>query len=531
MTSWTDEQLAFITEVETTNNSIRLDAVAGSGKTTTLLQAARGIPKTSKAIALAFNKNIADELGKKFPSHIVCKTLNSIGNAVWLATAGKKNLDSRKMGDLTSKWCKENLTPEESDSMWNDIREVVSAVKSRGFVPPQWEAKLEKPAELLTDEVIEAIAEGLDVPYSKTLGIAVKSIMLSSISEAYTTRIDFDDQIFMSTYFAPDSAWPTYDVVMVDEAQDLSTVQHDMVERLGAGSRLIVVGDERQAIYGWRGASCHSLKELQERFGLKRMPLTVSFRCPSNVVREAKEIVPYIQAYKIGGQVTHIPVHQTVQTTGEDGERVEEIVPSWYVEDLKRGSAVICRNNAPLIKLGFALIRAGIPTFFTGKDMSKGLTKIVKGLDETNLMQSLDSWYEDEVDRLKKKEKFGSLEMLEDKYEALQAIYSGSGATNKTTYIRGIEALFKKERTPDCIELTTIHKAKGKEWEVVYFLNQGLIPGKWIQRMVDNGVPGSEDLLTQEYNLKYVAITRSLSDLNYLFIGKDDAVYSRKEKL
>lgn len=529
MTNWTDEQLAFIEEVATTNTSLRLDAVAGSGKTTTLLHAARGLPPTASVIALAFNKNIADELSKKFPSRIVCKTLNSVGNAVWLAFAGKKALDSRKMGDLTSQWCKKNLTPEEADAAWNDIRELVSAIKSQGFVPHQWEAKLHKPAPILSEEAIESICIGLDIPCPKFYIKAVYDIMLTSISEAFTTRIDFDDQIYMATYFADDKSWPTYDVVMVDEAQDLSTVQHDMVERLGAGSRLIVVGDERQAIYGWRGASCHSLRELEERFNLKRMPLTVSFRCPSAVIDQARKIVRHIQAYKIGGTVSTVPAHEKVVVRDEDGVVLgEELVPRWYVEDLKRGSVVLCRNNAPLIKLGFALIRAGIPSFFTGKDISKGLIKIVKGLDEANILQSLAHWYDDEQERLRKKEKFGSLDALEDKYEALCAIYSGAQATNKTTFIRGIEALFKKERTEDCIELSTIHKAKGKEWETVYFLNEHLIPGKWIQRMVDNGVPGSEDILTQEDNLRYVAITRSLDTLKYLYIGKDEPIFSRK---
>lgn len=519
MTNWTPEQAAFIAAVKDTTESLRLDAVAGSGKTTTLLHAARGLDPKLSIIALAFNKNIADELGKKFPSYVTCKTLNGVGHGVWAKHQGRKNLDSRKMADLTSKYCEQHLTKEENNEvMWNAIRTVVTRIKANGLVPMEWQDRLHRPAPILEVEHVEAILEAHDMGELNPSFIftAARDIVLTSISEAYVSRIDFDDQIYMSTYFAPDECWPKHDVVMVDEAQDLSTVQHDMIERLGASSRLIVVGDERQAIYGWRGASCHSLSELTQRFGLRKMPLTVSFRCPEAVIKEAQAIVPYIKAVKPGGEVLRLQ--------SQKGE------PAWFIEDIQRGSVILCRNNAPLIKTGFALITAGIPCFFTGKDMAAGLKKIVAAQPENvPVLSALANWYQEECDKLARKKKYDAIDRLTDKYEALESIYIGSRATNKTTLIRGIDALFLREPSPGAIELSTIHKSKGKEWKTVYFLNENLLPGKWIVESVSNGTPGAEDLLLQAHNLRYVAVTRALERLIYIYLGKDEQVWTHAE--
>ncbi len=342
--------------------------------------------------------------------------------------------------------------------------------------------------------------------------------MLTSISEAFTSRIDFDDQIYMSTYFADLSAWPTYDVVLVDEAQDLSPMQHDMIERLGAKSRLIVVGDERQAIYGWRGASCHSLRELEERFNLVRMPLTVSFRCPTAVIKEAQKIVPHIQAFKPGGTVEQ---WGAPAIKGDDG---------WTTDDIKLGSVILCRNNAPLIRLGFALIKRNIPCYFTGSDIAKGLKKIVQALPAgPNCLDDLRHWYDMEVEKLTAKKKYEWIDKVTDRFEALECIYYGAGCIDKRGLLLGIDKLFLRGPSAGAIELSTIHRSKGKEWRWVYFLNEHLIPGRWVAEAAAAGVPGSGDLLLQEDNLRYVAVTRALEALVYFTIGRDDEIVSKKD--
>lgn len=517
MTTWTPEQTNFIEAVKNTTDSLRLDAVAGSGKTTTLLHAARGLPESQSIIALAFNKNIAEELSRKFPSRVLCKTLNGLGHSVWLKTAGPKRLDSRKIGDIVTKWCGANLSEADSDILWNPLRQIVSSAKSMGVVPSQWvdHPQTHPNARELTLDLVELLCDVAEISYSPLIQKAVESCLLTSIAEAFSSRIDFDDQIYMSTYFSPKEHWPEFDVVMVDEAQDLSRVQHDLIERLGEDSRLIIVGDERQAIYGWRGASTNSLAELTERFGLVKYPLTISFRCPAAVVREAQQFVRQISAAKPRGTVT--------EWEGVSG-------PAWTVESFELGSVVLCRNNAPLIKLGFAFIKNNIPCYFTGKDIGQSLKKIVESWSKTApLQQSLAAWYEDEYMRLTSKKRPASLDALDDRRDALEAIISGCGVMTPPQLIIGIDKLFRKEPSPNAIELSTIHRAKGKEWPTVYFLNKHLLPGKWIVEAVENQIPGADDLLLQEDNLSYVAITRALESLIYFTLNKQDRVYTRAE--
>lgn len=530
-TQWTTEQSAFISAVKDTEDSIRLDAVAGSGKTTTLVRAAKGISGHKRCIALAFNKAIADALATKFPSHVESKTMNSLGSGVWFKFQGRKNLDTKKMGSICSRWCDDNLTKQEAQEMWPQINKVATSCKGMGYIPQAAMKHCQFPAQELDSVVVEAICDANDFPFTPLLFAAVDWILRTSIAEAFESRIDFDDQVYMSTYFAPDSAWTQYHVVMVDEAQDLSKMQHDMIERLGGatGARMIVVGDERQAIYGWRGASAKSLQELEDRFNLKRMPLTVCFRCPENIIRQAQKIVPHIRAFKPGGKVEWWDSPATRPVTGPKPGDPEEL-NGWTTDDFLPGSVVLCRNNAPLIKMGFALIRKGKPCFFANRDIGAGLKKVIQHLEDgPNLLTSLQLWYDEEAEVLRNKRKFHMLDALTDKYDAMVAICEGCKAMTKAELSAGIDKLFLRSPGPGAIELSTIHKAKGKEWPVVYFLNVHLIPGKWIRDAFDNRVPGSADAMLQESNLQYVCETRALETLVYFTLNRDEYAASAEE--
>src|SRR5699024_9201295 len=86
------------------------------------------------------------------------------------------------------------------------------------------------------------------------------------------------------------------DYVLVDESQDLSILQQYFVRQLDTGSnRFIFVGDKYQAIYGFAGADTHSIDNIKKNFILKELPLNICYRCPENVIKLAKDIVPTIE--------------------------------------------------------------------------------------------------------------------------------------------------------------------------------------------------------------------------------------------
>ena len=88
-----------------------------------------------------------------------------------------------------------------------------------------------------------------------------------------------------------------FDVVFVDEAQDLNQAQIAMV--LSANKmdgRIIAVGDPAQSIYQFRGADSEAIPNFINKLGAKTLPLSVTYRCPKRVVSLAQEIVPDIMA-------------------------------------------------------------------------------------------------------------------------------------------------------------------------------------------------------------------------------------------
>ena len=85
----------------------------------------------------------------------------------------------------------------------------------------------------------------------------------------------------------------TRDVIFVDEAQDISRARFALVRKFVApGGYLHIIGDDRQAIYGFSGADTNAMNNMIEALGAEVFPLTVTFRCPKKVVALAQTIVP-----------------------------------------------------------------------------------------------------------------------------------------------------------------------------------------------------------------------------------------------
>lgn len=494
----TPEQQAFITEVQTTKNSIRLDAVAGSGKTTTLLAAAQSMDPSERCVALAFNKKIQEVLAEKFPPHVVCKTFNGLGSQVWTKFRGRVKLDTRKMGNITSEVCKERDLGDE----WHAILAYANQLKKSGIIHRETAEFNKYPGTTPDTDTLLALEAHHDLSSNQEIVNAAFEVLKRSHAESKLKRIDFDDQLYMSTYFADDRYWPTFDTILVDESQDLSGVQHDMIERMmHKDTRLIIVGDKYQAIYGWRGADSDSMDKLEARYGLKKMPLTVCFRCPPEVVEVAAKIVPEIKPFQ-----------------SKEPGAVIRLGTEWDPANLKLGSVVLCRNNAPLVAMAFGLLGLNIPAYFSGRNLGAGLKKTVDKLPSGPLGEALVHWKDLEVKLALANQQFDKADQIEDTFDTLTCIRVNAESKDKRALKTDIDYLFRKEYSEDAIELSTIHRAKGKEWDTVYFLNQHLIPGRWIKKALDEEKECAGWMMAQEWNLKYVAITRALKEL--IFIDK-----------
>ncbi len=314
---------------------------------------------------------------------------------------------------------------------------------------------------------------------------SVRKILL--LAAEYVKEVDFDDMIWLPVML--NLPMPKYDLLLVDEGQDLNFCQQQIA--LTVGNRIIIVGDTNQAIFGFAGADVESINTMTRSLNLKGgcedLPLTITRRCSFAVTEEARKIVPSFKAhpYNMKGSVS----------VGGCNPKVNDMV--------------VCRVNAPLIKEAFSLIGKKIPAEIIGRDIKGGLISLIKMLKADtvdSLISRLDRHEDKEVSRLKKQRNCSQSAVLavEDKCTCLR-IFTRQ-CDNVGEVISSINELFG-EKHGARVMLSSIHKAKGLEANNVYILHPELLPhpmakSQWEQE--------------QEKNLKYVGITRAKNNLTWV---------------
>ena len=478
----TPEQTAIIDAARSTSDNLLINALAGAAKSTTLEYICKyvtGIP----ILSLAFNKRIATELAQRLPSTVACKTLNALGHQIWGTAIGKRLTLIMDKDRQIFKSYLESVPKREQSEYWEVNAEIMQCIRgaaSHGWVPS---GMYQGFPGLIDDEGFRTYIE-YEVFNSECpdwIWSYLRSHMRSRIDMAYSGAIDFNDQLYMPTIFG--GTFPRFPLVMVDEAQDLSSLNHRFVEKLVA-KRLIAVGDPWQSIYGFRGAVSNGMASLKTRFNMTEFTLSYSFRCPRAVIRKAQGRVAHMRwpDWAPEGLVTILP---------KDAE--------WPAASIPDGAAIICRNNAPLFRTALNLIRLGRGVKLLGADIGPGLVKLLRklGPESTPTAQVhtlIDKW---ESESLAKAKSPGS---IVDRAECLR-VFAEQGP-NLASAIAYAEHLFASDGP---IQLMSGHKSKGLEFDVVYHLDPWRIPSKYAT---------TKEELDQEYNLLYVIETRTKRELH-----------------
>lgn len=481
----TIEQDAIIKAVLETGDSILINALAGAAKTTTLELIAKALP-TLPILCLAFNKKTAEEMERRLPSNVRSQTMNSIGHRVWGAFRGRRLVvNTRKSYEILKSFVDDlrGSDKKEAYEVFADTLKVIQSAKLNGYLP---EGKFGTIPRLVQ---LEDFFSSFEDPPSPLQIELLDKVMLASIKQSFDGAIDFDDQILMPTLFGGD--WPTFPLVLIDEAQDLSPLNHVMLDRL-VTKRIIAVGDENQSIYGFRGAVTDSMEQLKTRFSMTSLPLSISFRCPQEVVKLVRKHTP------------------TMQWPEWAIEGIVGILESWSEADVPDNSAIICRNNAPLLRMALALLKVGRGVKLVGTDLGPGLIKTLKKLGSESMSReqtliAIQTW---EVERLRKSKAKSS---IEDKADCLR-VFAAFGDTLGAA-IAYAEHLFA---TSGPIQLLSGHKAKGLEYDIVFHLDSWRIPSKWAT---------TDDDLRQEQNILYVVNTRARKEL--YFVDTERFVHDR----
>jgi DNA helicase-2/ATP-dependent DNA helicase PcrA len=491
---WSPQQSAFIDWAVNGKGSCVLEAVAGAGKTTVLLEAAMRMPGT--VALMAFNRKIATEIKDKLKElgvdgsrKIEAGTVHAFGRSAFKKYRGKKffKVDNYKVANIV-----EGLLPENHplNKHSDAITKLVSLAKQTAL---GIFGSVEDVSEWF------AIADYHDVFESNNGPLPVEELVAMSqqvlkASNNNLDIIDFDDMIYLPLLLRL-PFWQ-FDNVMIDEAQDTNAARRALVRALvKKGGRVMAVGDQHQAIYGFTGADADSLDLIAKDFNCQRLPLTITYRCPKTVVAFSQQWVSHI----------------TAADTAPEGTVTKTILPEFFKRnDLDGEAAVLCRVTKPLVSLAFQLIRKRIPCRIEGRDIAEQIKKLIKRWKVSSLdalEAKLDDYLARETTKLLAKKQEAKLAVVEDSVETIRVIIDQCRAEDKETIdeaIAYVDAMFSDD-VKGLLVLSTIHKAKGREWELVFWLDRtNTCPSKWARQAWQQG---------QEVNLMYVAATRAKSEL------------------
>jgi hypothetical protein len=498
----TGQQLAVLRELVTNPRHIMVRARAGTGKTTMineciawlcLIAQAQGRPSPSYS-ALSYH-----QLGIEFMRDNGIEG-RDIGRLIEL---GKSNaggiwamLDA--IG-IKAETFDDQLTKQRMRKMRVNLRRLL------GYCKNEWRTPTEANVMALCDRYDVTLENG-----SLTATCIALGQLLEMSLDLRKWGIGFDDQLWWQaeTQAQLDSA-PS--LVFVDEYQDTNQPQAEMVRKLiVAGSRVVVVGDERQAIFGFRGADTKAMDNGELLLGstptrtddaanhvrgVTVLPLTQTRRCSEMVVRLTQAIVPDFECLPGTTKGTL----GTVQDAG---------LEQW----LKPGDVVLCRNNADLVALAYRLLSKSIPCMIKGRDIGDKLCDLV---DEVNDLsprfgEGLRDWYlakrkpllmeGDDAER--------RLAALQDQYDCLNILaMEGMDAGKIKNTIRFV---FGDGARNGKVTLSTGHKFKGLEVETSDNRLVLLRPDRL-------GMAGRNDEDTmQESNVLNVMLTRAKGGLYFV---------------
>ncbi|NJO64833.1 MAG: ATP-dependent helicase [Richelia sp. RM2_1_2] len=478
----TDEQKIIFEAVENTSDNLLIEARAGSSKTTTIVHAAKLLPPDSKILFLAFNKHIKEELATKLPDYVKCYTSHGLGvSAIKRKYGDKIQFDGFKVNKIID--IKRKTWNLHYDMVVDLIPDYISDIKKL--------VDLCRLTMTFDKKYIEFLAEKHDIMFSEPKDINRVLSVLEKVIEDKKSY-DYVDMVFMP---ATDKAiWMfQYDYVFVDEAQDLCRAQQEMIRKVlkrddfgTYKSRLISVGDPKQAIYSFAGSDAKSFEWFKKFNNPKLLTLAVTFRCAQKIVEHAQQLVPDIKA--------------------RDGAP-EGIVMKGSIEDAVDGDFILCRTTAPLVALFFELLAQGKKCGIKGSDIGLSLIDLIKPYKSLATMAAkLHNELMQMQGMLRKKgitkfKEYGAYANLSDKIDVIKFLSKESNDIDDLR--KKISEIFTD--TVSGIVLSTIHKSKGLEADRVFIIRPDKLPMRVSKPW----------MAEQEKNLIYVAMTRAKNSLIY----------------
>lgn len=474
-----------------TDKNIVVSAGPGSGKTTTAIEISKLIPPGKESLFAAFNKSIVEELSKRLPETVACKTLHSIGVTALISHFKTSfRINEFKCFPFIEEVLKKK--PEELKREPKGLMAYKFAIKDA----------INLVRMTMTELNVEALFQMCmyyDVDLLQTEMIDIIDIMkkLDVYNRSFNKKhnyIDYTDMIFL-----PATNWkikvPQYDYITLDECQDVNRAQQIFLERLlKPKGRTIVIGDEKQSLYSFMGADIESFKRFENKNNTITLSLPICYRCGTEIVKLAQKVYPNIEPC----------------LANHPGE-----IRFGNIDEIQSGDMVLCRNNRPLVSLYFKLLRQEKNPILIGADIQVGLEALISKVLKKRVEDGLEDLYErlntvgeelisKGVKNIKEHPKY---ESLKDKILTIEII-GERFETMKEVRVSIVEMFKEKE---DCIKLMTIHKSKGLEADRVFYIER--FDSK---RLLPSLFATKDWQVVQETNLKFVMLTRSKRSIIFI---------------
>jgi len=467
-----------------------IEAVAGSGKTSTLVWILKQLPTDLRIVFLAFNVSIAEELQERLKDypHIQVKTLHGMGMGLLRYYYKGIQLDDKKAETILNTM----------EHMWDYRADYTVRVKKL--------ADLYRLSVCTTTRELEILANKHEIEL--TNGECEHAQALVREMSKSTKTVDFTDMIYYAAT-KPEVRAKPYDLVFVDECQDMNRAQQMLMMKLVKrnGGRFIAVGDRKQAIYGFAGSDSESFERLCKMPNTKILPLSINYRCPEVVGDLARKFVPQFET-----------------RPGAPVGVIDENASYKHVQD---GDFVLCRATAPLVKLCLMYIREKRKAFVKGKEIGEAIIKMIQKF-KTNDLNVMFTKFNEEKSKLfgKLKAKYPQLKehdileltqyrLLQEKIEVIEAICDEPEISDVDTLVAFMIKIFQDKS--EGIALMTIHRSKGLETNNVYVIERELMPSRYAKQ------PWQRE---QEANLEYVCYTRAKAKIGFV---TDFSFYNREK--
>lgn len=521
------QQLYAVDFVTKSGGNGLVQAVAGSGKTFTILEMTKELLAEIQAAICAFNTSISDELTLKvsnlkevIAAVVTVGTVHRFGYKALRAANRLINPRRDKPSSRKIDWMMDNFRNPESRQMGvpGELRKFVrkaynlARMQGAGITPEFPFSRQDKWYDLVDHfdlmDTFEDSDGNLPIDSDELMRQGCKYtvwLIKWGVELAMTTtRFDYEDMLYVPLRLG--LRITPYHIIFVDEAQDLNVTRRLLVKRMMVpGSRVIFVGDPHQAIYGFTGADSEAFNNIKKEFGCADIPLTYSFRCAQSIVRYAQQWVSHIQAHPDAPEGLSPLDPKAVLTPAQ-----------LWQQNLTTEDAILCRNNAPLVEVFFDCLRHGIGARIEGtRDFVNDMYDLIRRWSNirklTALRTKIEAYMAKVTEQAAAKGKELKADKIEDTCKAVLAIMDNLERSATVDDLTAkIEDMFGKkdqeleDRKP-ALTLTTIHKSKGREWKRVF----------WWGRNRFNPSPYARQQwqIDQEKNLCYVAATRAKLEL------------------